>query len=154
MKHTYTLFAFVLSIALFVANAQQTYAQCASYNSPYPPPYPTTYPCMNDILDPASPFYDSYCCNVAFDEYCIDVLKTHCDINTNVCRFERCRPTGCLATPFLPSPFFHPPPATAAYDDPQRRRTGPIAASDEQRATRKKRREIGWHVEESVKEEG
>lgn len=101
MKHTYSFFALLLGIAfsLFISN-ERAHAQCASYNSFYPPPYPTTYPCMNDILDPASPFYDSYCCTVAFDEYCIDLLRTHCDINTNICRFERCRPTGCVATPF------------------------------------------------------
>ncbi|HRI29003.1 MAG TPA: hypothetical protein PK239_00305 [Chitinophagales bacterium] len=69
-------------------------ASCASYNSSYPPPYPASYPCMSAVLA-----LDPYCCNVQFDEYCVTLLRTNCDSNSNIdydCLIETCRPAGCV----------------------------------------------------------
>ena len=95
MKYFFTAILFFF----FVAAKGQT---CASYSSAFPPPFPETYPCLEDFFNAQ---IDNYCCDVAFDQYCIEQLKLHCDISTNVCKFETCEPSGCTATsfPFCPN---------------------------------------------------
>ncbi len=93
-----------LLLLLFLAGgfSINTQAQtCDSYCSEYPPPYPDDYPCMDAILS-----IDSYCCDVQFDEYCIQLLKDHCapppepDGTVNLCLFGQCKSAGCTVTPF------------------------------------------------------
>lgn len=90
----------LFALLLLCSYQPSAWAQCASFQSAFPPPLPASYPCMDAILNPSSPTYDPYCCTTAFDEYCIEVLRTACDITTNPCRFERCRATGCAQTPY------------------------------------------------------
>ncbi|OWY23478.1 hypothetical protein C7N43_15245 [Sphingobacteriales bacterium UPWRP_1] len=68
-------------------------SSCPSYSSAYPPPFPASYPCMSAVL-----IADPYCCNNQFDAYCVNLLRTNCDGNSNLdtdCYVETCTPTGC-----------------------------------------------------------
>ena len=89
--------------ALLAIMWQNSFAQCASYQSAFPPPYPSTYPCMSSFLNvPAN----SFCCTTAFDAWCFTQFANYCNSSTNACIFEQCKSTGCTTKPmpFCPAP--------------------------------------------------
>lgn len=94
MKKHILFFAFFMLLCL---SANRAIAQCPSYESAYPPPYPSNYPCVDWVLDNYT-----VCCNVEFNEWCIQQLKTHCNLTSNLCYFEQCKSTGCVQGPNYP----------------------------------------------------